>query len=326
MTNKYTRTKDQPIPILGFGHWSFVGLCGLVICFGILLTGCSKRSKVESVWAGGGRGQGELVYPRAIDYDAKADVFVVVDRTARVQRYDHDGKFLNGWRMPEWERGKPVGITVAPDGNYWIPDTHYHRVCIYSPQGQKLDSFGEYGSGPMQFDLPTDVAFLGDFAYISEYGGNDRVTVINWKTKEYQFTFGAFGNDEDQLSRPQSMLFVTNTQGVDELYITDSCNHRLSVWSKEGKHLRNIGQSGSPLGQFRFPYGLAKDRDGNLIVTEYGNTRVQRLKPDGTPIDSWGHPGRLDGELAYPWATAVDKENRCVVIDAGNNRMQVFRF
>jgi DNA-binding beta-propeller fold protein YncE len=296
----------------------------LVICV-FLFSSCSDRSKTEAVWAGGGRGQGELVYPRAIDYDANADVFVVVDRTARVQRYDHNGKFLNGWRMPDWERGKPVGITVGPDGNYWIADTHYHRVVIYSPQGEKLDSFGERGAGPKQFELPTDIAFLGDFAYISEYGGNDRVQVINWKTKEYQFTFGHFGNGTDEFSRPQSMHFVNGPDG-EELYITDSCNHRLQVWSKDGKHLRNIGESGSPLGQFRFPYGLTQDKEGNLIVTEYGNTRVQRLKPDGTPIDSWGKPGRLTGELAYPWDTAVDKDGRCVIIDAGNNRMQVFRF
>lgn len=298
-------------------------VCWTLIC---LLISCSDRSKTEAVWAGGGRGQGELVYPRAIDYSAAEDVFVVVDRTARVQRYDHDGKFLSGWRMPEWERGKPVGITVGPDGNYWIADTHYHRVYVYTPSGEVVRHFGSHGSGPGEFELPTDVAFDSEGrVYVSEYGGNDRVQVFD-QQGNYLSTFGHFGNEADQLSRPQSILFVKNAAGVEELYITDSCNHRISVWSKEGKHLRNIGQSGSPLGQFRFPYGLSMDREGNLIITEYGNTRVQRLKPDGTPIDSWGHPGRLDGELAYPWDTAVDKDGRCVVIDAGNNRMQVFRF
>lgn len=292
--------------------------CWTLIC---LANGCSDRSKVEDVWAGGGRGQGELVYPRAIDYSPTEDVFVVVDRTARVQRYDHDGKFLNGWRMPEWERGKPVGITVGPDGNYWIADTHYHRVMVYSPKGEIVKQFGERGTGPGQFELPTDVAFDRDGrVYVSEYGGNDRVQVFT-QAGEFLFTFGRFGNAEDEFSRPQSMLFVG-----DELYLTDSCNHRLQVWSRDGKHLRNIGESGSPLGSFRFPYGLSRDKEGNLVVTEYGNTRVQRLKPDGTPMDSWGKPGRLSGELAYPWDTAIDKDGRCVVIDAGNNRMQVFRF
>jgi streptogramin lyase len=282
---------------------------------------CSDRDRVDAVWAGGGRGEGEFVQPRALDYDPKSDTFVVIDRSGRVQRFDRDGQFVNGWRMPEWERGKPVGITVAPDGNLWIADTHYHRVLVYDASGTLLRQFGRRGTANGEFELPTDIAFdkLGR-VFVSEYGGNDRIQVFG-ADGSFLYQFGRFGNGPGEFSRPQSLLVVEN-----ELWVTDSCNHRVQVWSLEGTLLRTIGQSGSAPGQFRFPYGLSMDAKGEVLVTEYGNTRVQRLAPDGTPLATWGKPGRLPGELAYPWNTVTDKTGRRVVIDGGNNRMQVFRF
>lgn len=293
------------------------------IAASLLLAGCNRHSShADAVWASGGRGHGQFVQPRAIDYDRATDTFVVVDRTARVQRFDHDGQYLNGWQMPEWERGKPVGVTVGPDGNVWVPDTHYHRVVVYTTKGEIVREFGHRGAGDGEFEFPTDVAFDKDGrVYVSEYGGNDRVQVFD-QQGHFLAKFGGPGTGAGELSRPQSMLFVG-----DELFIADSCNHRLQVWSRDGRHLRDLGASGGGPGQFRFPYGLVLDAEGKLIVTEYGNTRVQRIDPtSGQSLATWGTPGRLPGELAYPWATAIDKAGRCVVIDAGNNRMQVFRF
>lgn len=289
----------------------------------LALAGCHRNhNAVDAVWAGAGRGGGEVVQPRGIDYDPASHTFVVVDRTARVQRYDSDGKFLNGWRMPEWERGKPVGITVAPDGLIWMPDTHYHRVVVYKPDGTIVKMFGQRGSGDGEFEFPTDIAFAPDGrVFVSEYGGNDRVQVFDQEGK-FLSKFGGPGNGPEQFSRPQSMLILNG-----ELLIADACNHRLQVWSLDGKHLRDIGQVGSAPGEFRFPYGLSADAAGEVLVTEYGNTRVQKIDPKtGKSLAIWGSSGRLPGELAYPWATAVDEKGRCVVIDAGNNRMQVFHF
>jgi DNA-binding beta-propeller fold protein YncE len=86
-----------------------------------------------------------------------------------------------------------------------------------------------------------------------------------------------------------------------------------------------MGRCGSAPGEFRFPYGLDKARDGNLIVCEFGNNRVQKIdKQTGKCLEMWGRAGREPGELAYPWGVAVDKRDRIVAVDAGNNRLQVF--
>lgn len=287
-----------------------------------LFAGCGDATKPKAIWCETGTGPAEVVYPRAITYDRDGDSFFVIDRVAHVQRLDRNGHCLAEWQMPEWTRGKPVNASMGPDGNLWVPDTHYHRIVIYSPAGKLLQMFGTEGKGDGQFDLPTDIAFdEKGRVFVSEYGGNDRVQVFdrNWHKL---FQFGHWGNGNGQFSRPQSMVI---DHGL--IYITDACNHRIDVFTTDGKWVRNMGSTGSGLGQFRFPYGLAEDNQGHLIVCEFGNNRVQMIdKETGRGIKIWGRPGREPGELAYPWGVAVDKDDRVVAVDAGNNRLQVFSF
>jgi DNA-binding beta-propeller fold protein YncE len=111
------------------------------------------------------------------------------------------------------------------------------------------------------------------------------------------------------------------------LYVTDACNHRIDVFTTDGRFLRTMGKIGSGPGEFRFPYGLDMDSKGRLVVCEFGNNRVQLIdKQTGRSLGIWGTGGRELGQLAYPWGVAVDKEDRVVAVDAGNNRLQVFSF
>lgn len=295
----------------------------LVIMAVVMLAfcGCGDSNNPDALWCETGTGPGEVVYPRAIAYDQQLDNFFIIDRCAHVQRLDRDGHCLCEWQMPEWKMGKPVGAAIGPDGNLWVPDTHYHRVIVYSPDGKLLTQFGKEGTGDGEFLLPTDIAFDGPRIYVSEYGGNDRVQVFdhNWHKL---FQFGKFGNGNGEFSRPQTMLIDNGL-----IYITDACNHRVVVFTTDGKWVRNMGSAGSELGQFRFPYGMAEDSEGHLIVCEFGNNRVQMIdKQSGRGLKAWGSPGREPGHLAYPWGVAVDKRDRVVAVDAGNNRLQVFSF
>ena len=92
--------------------------------------------------------------------------------------------------MPEIQAGKPTGIGIAPDGKVYLADTHYARVLVYSADGEELKRFGTSGEGPGQFLMPTDVAIDADGSlYVSEYGGNDRVSKFS-PSGEYLFSFG----------------------------------------------------------------------------------------------------------------------------------------
>jgi DNA-binding beta-propeller fold protein YncE len=298
-----------------------ISLLGLVLFLGA----CSDPKQPKAIWCETGTGPCQVVYPRAITYAPGDDSFFIIDRMARVQHLDHDGKFLAEWRMPEWTIGKPVGVSVGPDGNVYVPDTHYHRVVVYAPDGRLIRMWGSNGRGPGEFIYPTDLAWDSKgHVFVSEYGDNDRIQVFDPTVDPPRllYQFGKFGDGAGDLSRPQAMIM-----DHDIVYITDACNHRIAVFKADGTWIRNMGSVGSGLGQFRFPYGLAEDGDGRLVVCEFGNNRVQLVdKETGKGLKIWGGAGREPGQLAYPWGVAVDKHGRVVAVDAGNNRLQVFDF
>ncbi len=285
-----------------------------------LLAGCDDTTtQPQSIWLSTGDAPGQVVYPRAIAYKKSDDTFFVVDRQARVQHIDRNGTVVHAWRMPEWAQGKPVGLSVGPDGNLWVPDTHYHRVIVYTPEGIELKRFGTRGTDPGQFSLVTDIAFdTAGNIYVGDYSDANRVQVFD-KDLKFVREIGKTGQADGEFARPQSIAIVD-----DELYVADACNNRISVLKLDGTFLRNIGHTGSAPGEFRFPYGLELDQNNNLIVTEFGNMRVQLIeRTTGKPLGQWGAPGKLPGELMNPWAAVADTSGRIVIVDAGNNRLQV---
>lgn len=288
----------------------------------LCLAGCGDGKKPKAIWCEVGSGPGQVIYPRAIAYSRLDDSFFIVDRYARIQHLSHDGKYLNEWQMPESKNGKPVGLSVGPDGNVYVADTHYARVMVFRPDGKLLRQWGSMGTGPGQFTYPTDVAFdsRGQI-YVSEYGGNDRIQVFDGEGK-FVSQFGREGCKEGEFCRPQSMLI-----DGDVLYVADACNHRIQVFKTDGTFVRTFGQCGAEAGQFRFPYGLDMDSKGNLVISEFGNNRLQKIDPaTGRSLGTWGSGGHDPGQLANPWAVAVDKHDRVVVVDSGNNRLQVFEW
>ena len=288
----------------------------------MLVLGCDDGKSPQAIWCETGNGPGQVVYPRAIAYDRRTDTFFICDRLARIQHLDRNGEFLNEWQMPQWKLGKPVGLSVGRDGNLWVPDTHYHRVVVYTPTGEKIREWGSFGTKPGEFVYPTDIAFDAQGKiYVSEYGDNDRISVFDGDAK-FLYQIGKFGTGDGEFSRPESIVI----EG-DLIYVTDACNHRICVFKTDGTFVRNMGRPGSGLGEFRFPYGLDMDEDGDLIIAEFGNNRVQKInKQTGKGLATWGVAGRQPGQLAYPWGVCVDGRGRAVVVDAGNNRLQVAKF
>jgi DNA-binding beta-propeller fold protein YncE len=291
------------------------------------MTGCDETTspsdapKVIAAFGRTGRGQGEFTYPRAIDIAGDGSLFVV-DKTGRIQRLDADGEFLNCITMPLVETGLPTGLSVAPNGNLYVADTHYHRVVVFSHDGRLIDEFGKFGQENGCFIYPTDVAFSPDGRiFVSEYGGNDRISVFTGQG-DFLYCFGTPGNGVGQLARPAA-LCVDPARKC--LYVADACNHRVAIYDLDGKLVEYIGSAGLALGQLRYPYDLALLPDGTLVVCEYGNNRLQLFGPDRKSLAVYGRAGRQPGQLAYPWGVAVDARCRAFIVDAGNNRIQVWQ-
>jgi hypothetical protein len=313
-------------------------LMGIVGCDGD--SGQAREAKVAGIMGRTGRGEGEFLYPRAIDISAEGDIFVV-DKTGRIQRFDREGEFVREFDMPLVEAGKPTGMSLGPDpstsslrlrsgrsgqgGRLYVADTHYHRVVVFDQGGRMVDEWGSFGKDDGCFIYPTDVAFAGrgdaERIFVSEYGGNDRISVFDNKGG-WLFSFGSWGSGEGEFSRPSAMCV---DEGRGRLYVADACNHRIAVYDLEGNIKMYFGEAGTGKGQLGYPYDLALMPGGDIIVCEFGNNRLQLFGADGVSKGVYGRCGRKAGELAYPWGVAVDDRGRVLVVDAGNNRVQIWQ-
>src|SRR6266704_4641640 len=158
-------------------RWRF-GLASL--CLALLFSaGCGgPRTEPELVWGRHGVQDGELVKPRAIAIDDQ-DHLYLVDWTARIQAFNTDGKLLHKpWMPPDFRNGRPSGLSIHPDGNLIVSDSHYSTIRIYSPDGAELRTQGgKSGTAPGELSYISDTVCDADGNYyVAEYGENQRIS------------------------------------------------------------------------------------------------------------------------------------------------------
>lgn len=285
--------------------------------------GCGPSSRPDAVWGQRGVLDGDVVRPRAAVIDG-GDRLWIVDFTARVQAYDLDGNYVGPtFTTPDFRNGRPSGLGVTRDGKLIVCDSHYHCLRIYEPSGLELKTIGgEKGTAPGQFGYVSDAVQDADgFFYVSEFGINERITRLDAEGK-FVSCWGKSGTAEGDFNRIRALALGPD----DRLYVADSCNHRIQVFTKGGELVKVIGSEGTEPGQLKYPYDLCFGPEGELYVVERGNHRVQKFSPAGVSASVWGGPGRQPGQFADPWALVVDKKGRVHVIDTENHRVQRIRF
>lgn len=292
------------------------------------LCGCSRKQEacapLEGAIVIGGPGvvEGRFDRPRGLVVDRARSEVIVVDKTARVQRFARDGTFLGGFQLADRQLGQPVGLSIDDDGSLLIPDTHYHRVLVTSADGELRREFGSYGFAPGEFVYPTDVVVLPDGSFVvGEYGGVDRVQVIGRDGRALRTIGEGLGPLPGSLERPQSLALSRDGR---ELFVVDACNHRIQVFDMQSGALRRVlGGLGTEPGRFFYPWAVVLLPDDSLLVAEQGNSRLQRLDPqDGRSLGLYGGRGREAGRLDRPWAIDID-DSHLYIADTANSRVQV---
>ena len=109
-----------------------------------------------------------------------------------------------------------------------------------------------------------------------------------------------------------------------EIAVTEWGNHRVSVFSSDGTHLRSFGREGRNQGEFNSPSGIAFDNNGNIIVADSNNNRVQVFSGNGEFLSKFGEKGNLDHQLQNPEGLSVTSNGDIIVADVGNQLIKIF--
>ena len=141
------------------------------------------------------------------------------------------------------------------------------------------------------------------------------------QTKRYipVLSFGQKGKSVGMLNGPWGVA----VNDRDEIAVTELWNHRVSVFSSDGTHLRSFGREGQNNGEFNQPSGIAFDSLGNIIVTDCNNHRVQVFDRNDKFLRKFGKHGSLDHPLT-PEGLSINVNGDVIVTDRENKLIKIF--
>ncbi|MBI1823722.1 MAG: 6-bladed beta-propeller [Nitrospirae bacterium] len=230
---------------------------------------------------------------------------------------------------------KPTGMAISPDGSIYVSDYFLDRVEKFSPDGKFLLQWGKSGKEKGAFDSPGGVALdsKGDVYVADTY--NHRVQKFNaegqfiseWgekkKANNVRSALNFFWDEDMEMKFYYPAKIAVSPK--DEIYVADSYNNRVQVFTSDGKFLRKWGGLGIWGGRFRVASGIAFDPEGNVLVGDFYNNRVQKFdSATGHFLGSFGSSGEKKDQFNGPTGIAVDADGTIYVSDFHHSRIQKF--
>jgi tripartite motif-containing protein 2/3/tripartite motif-containing protein 71 len=130
-------------------------------------------------------------------------------------------------------------------------------------------------------------------------------------------TFGSIGSGRGQFKDPRDV--ACDSTGM--VYVADTGNHRIQVFTVEGVFLREFGWHGQGRGELDWPNGIAIDASDMVYISEHGNGRVSVFTSEGQHVTSFGEHGKGPGEFVGMHRLAVDNFGVVYVCDCYSHRI-----
>ncbi|OGM58709.1 hypothetical protein A2955_04420 [Candidatus Woesebacteria bacterium RIFCSPLOWO2_01_FULL_37_19] len=268
-----------------------------------------KDGQFVKSWGITGTEPGQLSLISSMDVDSENNLYVGDYHNERIQVFDNEGNFLRMWpTRGDFEYKFPVGITLDNDNNVYVSiEGNFPLIQKFDNQGNFINEWGKRGI----FSL-----YDGEFRSLKglEYNNNGNLYVtdeganqINVFDNNGNFInkFGKLGSQGGQYGNALGRFHDPNDVTTDyggNVYVSDTANNRIQVFSKDGFPLSEIGQwngqSSSASGQLHTPLSIAYDKIRNyLYVADSGNYRIQRFSCNLSQLSFVDGDGNGDGKV-----------------------------
>jgi len=235
-------------------------------------------------------------------------------------RGKEDGNFIS-----------PISVAVDKDKRIYVCDSLKCNVQVFDAEGKYLYAVGKFGQYTLGSKEPT---FLMPVSVAVDQAGN--LVVLDAKSCSIQVInrsgqvitrFGepaspGTGRMESGMGgffHPQALALDNN----DNIYVSDTGNHRIRVFNAAGKVLNKFGIQGARLGEFNNPSGITSDVDSNLLVVDEKNFRIQIFTQKGVYKNKFGKRGTGRSEFLSPMGVVTDSKRNIFVTDR-DARIQIF--
>ena len=170
------------------------------------------------------------------------------------------------------------------------------------------------------------LAISGDMVYVVDTNGSHGVYIASDSNSVKPMIESASFSD---IRIPDGKCWYPRCVAVDRylnIILVDTSN-RVLKFSPSGKLLAKAGSessTGSPLGEFSLPMGIAIDSNDKIFVCDCSNHRVQVLDSDLKFVSSFGRKGSGLKEFKNPKDVSFDTQGNIYVADWGNCCVKVF--
>lgn len=164
-----------------------------------------------------------------------------------------------------------IGIATGGNGN---PAVDAATLCSYLDAVDAHFSDNALNSVSV-FDVPSN-------ATCAERLGLAK-PLINATSPSLTAGWGSAGSGPGQFNYPTGIALDASGN----VYVVDTENHRVQVFSSGGAFLRQWGSFGISNGQFKYPAGISVDANGYVYVSDRQN-KLQKFLSDGTFVTKWG--------------------------------------
>ncbi len=214
----------------------------------------------------------DLNKPNGAAIDNDSNIYVTTTGDNSLHKLTSDGQHLlsttatAGSGKSKEQLEFPHRVCVLKNNLVCVCDSQHNKINIFDTNLNFVHCFGKKGSKPGQFQLPLDIATAqtsGEI-FITDTD-NHRIQVFN----EHCFlpnkqkmsptpvlTISEMGATPGKLQRPVSIAVYANF-----LYVTDSGNNRVSVFTQTGQFVTTFGE-----GYLQQPEGITIDQDGYVYV------------------------------------------------------------
>ena len=206
------------------------------------------------------------------------------------------------------------GVAVDNEGNVFV-------ACVsglvkVSPEGAVLSCALCDRHG---YACQVCVNSVNGKVYVTGGNEDDCVRIFN-SDLTYSSKFGSMGSGVGQFNQPWGV--ASDSSG--SVYVADTGNCRIQVFTPEGHFLRQFRRDGNRLEQMSTINGICVDSDDLVYVGEAMNGRVSVFTTDGKFIKCFGTSGSKPGQFCLPQVSAVGPNGVVYVLDIGNKRVQLF--
>jgi sugar lactone lactonase YvrE len=212
----------------------------------------------------------------------------------------------------------PTDLAIDRTGRLYVADGVNDRIVRFTPNGDVDAQL--HGPADSPLHAPIGVAIDSANALWIADSGNHRLVVCGTDGQN------ARAIDLPALSpdKPANPTSIAITPDGKRTYVADCANHRILIRDNAKRTWTAVGQWGTSLGQFRWPFILCMGEENHVLITETLGARVQQLSSANRWGGQIGQFGVALGNLYRPKGVAVDAKGRIFVGDSTLGVIQVF--